>query len=114
MTISNLPPREKQIAQIVYRLVECGAAEVHREVRKELSLSAVKTMLGRLAEKKVINKNKTIGRVTFSPAVVDQKVRQAALDRVVASYFGGSRRELLTLLQANPSPPQGRIVSDQH
>lgn len=103
MTIRELPPREKQVAEVVYRLVECGAAEVHREFRGNLSISTIRSMLLRLEEKKVVKKLKSVGRVTYSPAHVNEKVRQAALERVVATYFGGSRRELLSLLASSHS-----------
>jgi predicted transcriptional regulator len=95
MELQSLPPRERQIAEAVYRLVEASSAEICGQFGNEVSLSSVRTMLERLEAKKVVSRRKSMGSVFYSPAVVTDHVRQAALERVTRQYFDGSIDQLM-------------------
>jgi predicted transcriptional regulator len=113
MELQCLPPRERQVAEAVYRLVEASSAEISREVGNGVSISSVKTMLERLEAKKVVSRRKSQGSVFYSPAVLTERVRQAAVERITRQYFEGSIDQLMrccsslhhTTRQANRRPP---------
>lgn len=98
--IDQLPPREREVARAVYRLTEASAAEVWMEVRHATTHSAVRVMLSRLVKKGVIARSKSLGRVTYVPALITDGVKQAAVVRLLDSYFDGSPEKLLSCLQA--------------
>lgn len=107
MELQQLAPRERQVAEAVYRLVEASSAEVCGAVGdEELSVSAVRTMLERLEAKKVVARRKSVGRVSYSPAVVTDHVKQAAVERVTRQYFGGSVDQLMRYAAALPGNSQ--------
>jgi predicted transcriptional regulator len=95
MEMQCLPPRERQVAEAVYRLVEASSAEIRREVGNGVSISSVKTMLERLEAKKVVSRRKSQGSVFYSPAVLTERVRQAAVERMTHQYFDGSIDQLM-------------------
>ncbi|HEY0628762.1 MAG TPA: BlaI/MecI/CopY family transcriptional regulator [Sphingomicrobium sp.] len=101
--IDQLPPREREVARAVYRLTEASAAEVWMEVRGASSHSAVRVMLSRLVKKGVISRSKSLGRVTYSPTLITDGVKQAAVVRLLESYFDGSPEKLLQCLHAERS-----------
>ena len=95
MKLNDLPPRERQVAEAVHRLVEASSAEICQEVGNGVSVSAVKTMLIRLEAKQIVTRRKSVGRVSFSPATVTDQVRRIAVERVTHLYFGGSIERLI-------------------
>jgi BlaI family penicillinase repressor len=100
MELHRLAPRERQVAEAVYRLVEASSAEVCGEIGNDIAVSAVRTMLERLEAKKIVARRKSVGRVSYSPAVVTEHVRQAAVERVASQYFGGSIDQLVRYVAA--------------
>lgn len=111
MDLQYLAPRERQVAEAVYRLVEASSAEICGEVGDDVSVSAVRTMLERLEAKKVVARRKSVGRVSYSPAVVTERVRQAAVERVASQYFGGSIHQLIRYVAALPPTRQRKPLA---
>ncbi len=98
MKLSRLPPREREIADIVYARGEASAAEVCRALPDPLSNAAVRSMLGRLERKGVLRRRKQGNRHYYAPAATDEAACEAALLRVGRDYFGGALGEMAAML----------------
>ncbi len=88
--VSRLPPRERQVAQIVHARGEASAAEIMEALPDPLSSAAVRSMLSRLIGKGVVRRRRDGKRFLYLPAVANPAARDAALRRVSRDFFGGS------------------------
>jgi predicted transcriptional regulator len=91
--LARLAPREREIATIVYTRGMISAEEARTCLSAPLSNSAIRSMLTRLEAKGILRKRKTGNRYLFGPVLPDQKLREQALRRLCADYFGGSLLE---------------------
>ena len=96
--VSWLPPREREIAEIVYAEGEASAADVCRALSDPLTNAAVRSMLSRLRAKGVLRRRKQGNRYYYAPAVSDQAAREAALRKVSRDYFDGSLLDTAAVL----------------
>jgi len=96
--VSWLPPREREIAEIVYAEGEASAADVCRALPDPLTNAAVRSMLSRLRAKGVLRRRKEGNRYYYAPAVSDQAAREAALRKVSRDYFDGSLLDTAAVL----------------
>ena len=96
--VSWLPPREREIAEIVYAEGEASAADVCRALSDPLTNAAVRSMLTRLRAKGVLRRRKEGNRYFYAPAASDQAAREAALRKVSRDYFDGSLLETAAVL----------------
>ena len=90
--LTSLPPREQEIAAIVYLRTDVTAKELEAALSNEIGNSAIRCMLGRLVDKGVLvrrkgGKGKTL---VYSPALHLADVQERALERVADDFFGGS------------------------
>lgn len=92
--LSRLPPREREIARIVYAKGEASAVEIGRALPDPVSNAAVRTMLGRLQAKGVLRRHKEGNKFFYAPAATDEAARQAALAKLSRDYFDGSMAAL--------------------
>lgn len=88
--LNKLPPRERQIVDVLYRCGECTVAEICDALPVELSGSAVRAMLKRLEDKGFVTRTESDRGFLFSPAVADSVARKNALSDVVRTFFHGS------------------------
>jgi len=88
--LDSLPPRERQIVDILYLKGEATVAEVCDELPDALSASAVRAMLTRLTGKGFVRRRDTDRGFVYAPAVSEAKAKQSALGQVVRVFFGGS------------------------
>jgi predicted transcriptional regulator len=88
--LNKLPPRERQIVDILYRVGERTVAEICEALPVELSGSAVRAMLKRLEDKGFVVRSESDRGFVFSPAVSDSVARKNALSEVVRTFFNGS------------------------
>ena len=88
--IDRLPPRERQVAQVVYARGEASANEVIAALPDLLSSAAVRSMLSRLVTKGVVRRRRDGKRFLYVPSVASPAARDAALRRISRDYFGGS------------------------
>jgi predicted transcriptional regulator len=97
-----LPPREAQIAAIVYRWKEATANDVCEGLDGEISNAAVRSMLQRLIAKQILCRRRRGHCYYYAPAKGWQPDPQEALRQVVEEHFGGCfvqvQRELTLLL----------------
>jgi predicted transcriptional regulator len=84
-----LPPREAQIAAIVYESGQVTANDICRALHFELTNAAVRSMLQRLITKQIVRRTLKGHRYIYTPAEPRQPDPREALRRVVEEHFGG-------------------------
>ena len=89
--LTKLPPREQEIAAIVYLHTNVTAKDLEAALSNEITNSAIRCMLGRLIAKGVLRRRKGYGKTfIYSPALLLPDIQERALERVAEDYFGGS------------------------
>lgn len=88
--LEKLPPRERQIVDILYVEGERTVAEVCEALPDPLSASAVRAMLTRLEAKGYVRRHQSDRGFVYAPAVPEAKAKQSALSQLVRTFFGGS------------------------
>ena len=96
--LSKLPPRERQIVDLLYQRGELAVADICDALPDQPSGSAVRTMLKRLEDKGYVRRHDSDRGYVYSPAVPDQVARKSALSDVVRTFFGGSPAGAATAL----------------
>jgi predicted transcriptional regulator len=96
--LSKLPPRERQIVDLLYERGEMAVAEICEALRDQPSGSAVRTMLKRLEDKGYVHRHESDRGFLYSPAVADSVARKSALSEVVRVFFNGSAAGAATAL----------------
>jgi predicted transcriptional regulator len=88
--LDSLPPRERQIVDILYLKGEGTVGDVVEALPDPLSASAVRAMLTRLQAKGFVRRRDTERGLVYAPVVSEAKAKQSALGQVVRVFFGGS------------------------
>ncbi|MBO9669178.1 MAG: BlaI/MecI/CopY family transcriptional regulator [Sphingobium sp.] len=88
--LSQLPPRERQIVDLLYQKGALTVSEVCDALPVALSGSAVRAMLTRLEAKGFVNRADSERGFVFSPTMPDSQARRTALSQVVRTFFNGS------------------------
>ena len=88
--LTRLPPREQEVATIVYLNTSITANEVQEALPTEISNSAVRSMLNRLVEKGVLRRSRAGAKFFYGPAFLLPGIQDRALERVAEDFFGGS------------------------
>ena len=88
--LNRLPPKERQIVDLLYQHGSMTSAEVTSSLPSSPSGSAVRTMLKRLEDKGFVRRADSERGYLYSPAVSDQTARKSALSEVVRVFFNGS------------------------
>ena len=88
--LNRLPPKERQIVDLLYERGEMTASDVTDALPQPLSGSAVRTMLKRLEDKGFVRRSDGERGFLYSPVVSDQTARKSALSEVVRVFFNGS------------------------
>ena len=88
--LSKLPPRERQIVDILYEKGPVLVAEICAALPDPLSSSAVRAMLKRLADKGFVHRSESERGYLYSPAVSDTVAKKSALSEIVRVFFNGS------------------------
>lgn len=94
----QLGRRERQIAEIVYRLEEASVADVLAELPDPPSYSAVRAMLGLLVRKKVLKLRRDGKRYLYRPATSKEAASRSVLANVLATFFGGEPAKVMAML----------------
>jgi len=87
--LDRLPPREREVAIVVYRRGSATANDVCERLSDPISNAAVRSMLTRLVAKGVLVRRREGKRFHYLPAQLDDK-RESALRRLSREHFGGS------------------------
>ena len=88
--LEKLPPRERQIVDVLYARGEATAAEVRKAIANPPSYSAVRAILARLETKGFVTHREVEQRYVYAPAVPEAKARRSALAQLVGTFFNGS------------------------
>lgn len=88
--LDSLPPRERQIVDLLYVRGEASVADICDALPVELSASAVRAMLSRLEGKGFVRRRQGEKSFVYAPAVPENAAKQSALSQVVKTFFGGS------------------------
>ena len=96
--LSKLPPRERQIVDLLYERGSMAVAEICDALPDQLSGSAVRAMLQRLERKGYVQREDSDRGFLYTPAVADSVARKSALSEVVRVFFNGSPAGAATAL----------------
>jgi predicted transcriptional regulator len=88
--LSKLPPRERQIVDILYQRGPLAVADVCDALPDQLSGSAVRAMLKRLEDKGYVQRSESERGYLYSPLVSDSVAKKSALSEIVRVFFNGS------------------------
>ncbi len=88
--LSKLPPRERQIVDILYEAGPLTSGDVCERVPDQISGSAVRAMLKRLEDKGFVQRADSDRGYVYSPAVPETAARKSALSEIVRVFFNGS------------------------
>jgi predicted transcriptional regulator len=94
VNIKRLPPREREIADIVLMAGEATAREVTDALAVPMSNSSVRSMLRRLEAKGVLRSESSGNKLVYSPSTLALNCRESVLRRVATDYFDGSLSSL--------------------
>ena len=96
--LSKLPPRERQIVDILYERGALPVADICEALPDPLSGSAVRAMLKRLEDKGFVSRAESERGYLYSPVVSDTVAKKSALSEIVRVFFNGSAASAATAL----------------
>jgi predicted transcriptional regulator len=88
--LSKLPPREREIVDILYQGGPMPVSDICDALPDQLSGSAVRAMLKRLEDKGFVQRTDSERGYLYSPSVSDTVARKSALSEIVRVFFDGS------------------------
>ena len=88
--LSALPPRERQIVDILYERGPSVVTEVCDALDNEVTGSAVRAMLKRLEDKGFVAREHSERGFLYAPAVAETAASKSALGQVVKTFFNNS------------------------
>jgi predicted transcriptional regulator len=88
--LSKLPPRERQIVDILYERGALPVADICDALPDPLSGSAVRAMLKRLEDKGFVQRSESDRGFLYSPVVSENAAKKSALSDIVKTFFNGS------------------------
>ena len=88
--LSKLPPRERQIVDILYQQGPLAVADICDALPDPLSGSAVRAMLKRLEDKGYVRRTDSERGFLYSPTVSETAAKKSALGEIVRVFFDGS------------------------
>ncbi len=94
----DLPRRERQILDIVYKLGSATAGEVQERLPDGPSYNAVRAVLRGMEEKGIVRHQYEGPRYVYSPTVPKGRARKSALRHVLDTFFDGSTEDAVAAL----------------
>src|SRR3954464_1658704 len=88
--LSKLPPRERQIVDILYQRGPVLVADICEALPDQLSGSAVRAMLKRLEDKGFVTRSESDRGYLYAPTLSDTVAKKSALSEIVRVFFNGS------------------------
>jgi predicted transcriptional regulator len=88
--LSKLPPRERQIVDILYERGPLPVVDICDALPVALSGSAVRAMLKRLEDKGFVQRAESERGFLYSPSVSEMTAKKSALSEIVRVFFNGS------------------------
>ena len=97
-----LSKRERQIMDVIFRLGEASAADVHERLPEAPSYTAVRTMLRLLEDKGMVVHRQDGRKYIYSPCSSPKSEGRSALHRVLNVFFGGSLEDAIAAHLSDP------------
>jgi predicted transcriptional regulator len=88
--LGKLPPRERQIVDILYERGALAVADICDALPDPLSGSAVRAMLKRLEDKGFVQRSESDRGFLYRPVVSETAAKKSALSEIVRVFFNGS------------------------
>jgi len=88
--LAALPPRERQIVDILYQRGPATVAEIGEALANEVTGSAIRAMLKRLEDKGFVEREGSERGFVYAPRVSEKAARKSALSQIVKTFFNGS------------------------
>jgi predicted transcriptional regulator len=88
--LSSLPPRERQIVDILYQRGPSVVGDICDALDNEVTGSAVRAMLKRLEDKGFVARQPSERGFLYAPALAETTARKSALSQVVKVFFNDS------------------------
>ena len=88
--LSALPPRERQIVDILYERGASTVSEIGEALANEVTGSAIRAMLKRLEDKGFVARSGSERGFVYAPRLSEKTARKSALSQVVRVFFNGS------------------------
>lgn len=88
--LATLPPRERQIVDILYERGTSTVAELGAALDDAVSGSAIRAMLTRLERKGFVAREQSERGFIYRPRVPEKAARKSVLGEVVRVFFNGS------------------------
>jgi len=88
--LSKLPPRERQIVDLLFESGPMTSADVGEKLPDQISGSAVRAMLKRLEDKGFVQRVDSDRGYLYSPTVSEVAASKSALSEIVRVFFNGS------------------------
>lgn len=96
--LNRLPPRERQIVDLLFERGAMAVTDLCDALPDRLSGSAVRAMLKRLEDKGFVRREESDRGFLFTPTMSDNQARKSALNAVVKTFFNGSATGAATAL----------------
>lgn len=87
---AQLSRRERQIMDALFEAGELSAQDVRAAIPDAPGYSAVRALLAKLVEKKVVNFREDGPRYIYFPVVAQEEARTSALQKLLKTFFAGS------------------------
>ena len=94
----ELGKRERQIYETVVTLHEASVADVRAQLANPPSYSAVRATLNLLVDKNWLKLRQVGQKYLYRSAAQPEKVRRGAVQRLLATFFGGSPTDAVAAL----------------
>jgi len=88
--LAALPPRERQIVDILYQRGPATVSEIGEALANEVTGSAIRAMLKRLEDKGFVERESSERGFVYAPRVSEKAARKSALNQIVKTFFNGS------------------------
>ncbi|PWB71082.1 CopY family transcriptional regulator [candidate division GN15 bacterium] len=95
---NQLTKRERQIMDILYRLAEASAGDIHSALPDPPTYSTVRKLLSILEEKGLVRHIERDRRYVYLPARPKREARRIALKHLVETFFENSTEGVVAAL----------------
>lgn len=112
MNLTSLPPREREIVDILYERGGATVAEIGEVLPGDLSGSAIRAMLKRLEDKGFVARENSPRGFVYAPRVPEKAARRSALSQVVRVFFNGSPASAAAALLGMQDGLDGRELDE--
>jgi predicted transcriptional regulator len=110
--LSKLPPRERQVVDVLYERGAMAVSEICDALPDQLSGSAVRAMLKRLEDKGYVTREESDRGYLYSPVVSDTVAKKSALSEIVRVFFNGSAASAASALLGMSDKLEGKQLDE--